>query len=89
MISCSPLSHIFLVAFTVMGRICKKLLKYTKVSREVYCPHVRTSKTVLDSGFNAVDSRFQVLHFGFQSPGFQVPDTKISQNVESRLPYMV
>ena len=49
MISFSPLSHIFLVAFTMMGRICEKLLKYTNVSREVYCPCVRTSKTVLDS----------------------------------------
>ena len=80
----SPLSHIFHLAFTMMGRICKKLLKYTKVSREVYCPHVRTSKTVLNSGFNAMDSRFQVLHFGFQSRGFQVPRTKISgmQNVD-------
>ena len=78
MISFSPLSHIFLVAFTVMGRIYKKLLKYTYVSREVYCPCVRTSNTVLDSGFFAMDSRFQVLHFRFQSPGFQVPRTKIS-----------
>ena len=42
-------------------------------------PHVRESKTVLDSGFNAVHSRFQVLdsgflelYTGFQSPGFQI-----------------
>lgn len=70
MIHFSLLSHIFFVSFTVMGRICKKLLKYTNVSREVYCPCVRTSKTVLDSEFNAMDSRFQVLHFGFQSPGW-------------------
>ena len=38
MISFSPLSHIFFVAFTIMGRICKELLKYADVSREVYCP---------------------------------------------------
>ena len=86
MIGFSPLSHnfIFLVVFTMMGRICKKLLKYTNVSREVYFPCVRTSKTVLDSGFNAMDFRFQVLDFGFQSRGFQVPRTKISgmQNVD-------
>ena len=84
MIGFSPLSHnfIFLVAFTMMGRICKKLLKYTNVLREVYCPCVSTSKTVLDS-------RFQVLDFGFQSPGFQVPHTKIPRSAECRLPYMV
>lgn len=89
MIRFSPLSHIFFIAFTMMGIICKELLKYTNVSREVYCPRMRTSNTVLDSGFNAVDFRFQILDFGFQSPGLQVPHTKISQNAESGLPYMV
>ena len=79
MIRFSALSHIFLVALTMMGRICKKLLKYTNVSREVYCPHVRRSKTLLDSGFNGMDSRFEVLDFGFQSPGFQVPHENFPQ----------
>ena len=40
--------------------------------------HVRKSKTVLEprgeGALHAVDSgRFQVLHSGFHSPGFQVP----------------
>ena len=49
-------------------------------------PHVRESKTILDSGFHAVDSRFQILlnscywDSGFlalcgkKSPGFRNPD---------------
>ena len=35
-------------------------------------PHVRETKTVLDSGFHALDS-------GFQGPGFRIPYAKISQ----------
>ena len=68
MIGFSPLSHnfIFLVAFTMMGRICKKLLKYTNVLREVYCPCVSTSKTVLDS-------RFQISGTGFWIPKPRIP----------------
>ena len=68
MIGFSPLSHnfIFRVAFTMMGRICKKLLKYTNVLREVYCPCVSTSKTVLDS-------RFQISGAGFWIPKLRIP----------------
>ena len=67
MIGFSPLSHfIFLVAFTMMGGICKKLLKYTNVLREVYCPCVSTSKTVLDS-------RFQISGTGFWIPKPRIP----------------
>ena len=68
MIGFSPLSHnfIFLVAFTMMGGICKKLLKYTNVLREVYCPCVNTSKTVLDS-------RFQISGTGFWIPKPRIP----------------
>ena len=68
MISFSPLSHnfIFLVAFTMMGGICEKLLKYTNVLREVYCPCVSTSKTVLDS-------RFQISGTGFWIPKPRIP----------------
>ena len=35
-------------------------------------PHVRETKTVLDSGFHALDS-------GFQGPGFRIPYAKISR----------
>ena len=68
MIGFSPLSHnfIFLVAFTMMGGNCKKLLKYTNVLREVYCPCVSTSKTVLDS-------RFQISGTGFWIPKPRIP----------------
>ena len=34
--------------------------------------HVRETKTVLDSGFHALDS-------GFQGPGFRIPYAKISR----------
>ena len=36
-------------------------------------PHVRESRTFLDSGFHAVDSGFRVLDFGFQHSGFWIP----------------
>ena len=36
-------------------------------------PHVRESRTVLDSGFHAVDSGFRVLDSGFQHSGFRIP----------------
>ena len=62
MISFSPLSHIFLVAFTMIRRICKKLLKYTNVSREVYYPLCEDIQdSLLDS--KAQDSRFHILKF--------------------------
>ena len=32
----------------------------------MFSPHVRESRTVLDSGFHAVDSGFRVLDSGFQ-----------------------
>ena len=57
--------------------------------------HVRESKTVLDSGFRAVDFGFKVLdsgflelYSGFQSPGFWIPEAKISWIRESGIPYM-
>ena len=67
---------------------------FVKVSLKARSPHVRKSKTVLDSGLHAVDSRFHVLHsrflglyFRFQSP---VPGSasKISQIPEFGFPYM-
>ena len=39
-------------------------------------PHVRESKTVLDSGFHAIDSGFQVLDPGFFVSGTWIPDSK-------------
>ena len=36
-------------------------------------PHVRESRTVLDSGFNAVDSGSWVLDSGFQHSGLRIP----------------
>ena len=39
-------------------------------------PHVRESKTVLDSRFHAVDSGFQVLDSGFFVNGTWIPDSK-------------
>ena len=36
--------------------------------------YVRKSKTVLDSGFHAVDSRFQTINFGFLVSGTWIPD---------------
>ena len=36
-------------------------------------PHVRESRTFLDSGFHAVDSGFRVLDSGFQHSGFRIP----------------
>ena len=74
MIGFSPLSHnfIFLVAFTMMGRICKKLLKYTNVLREVYCPCVSTSKTVLDSRFQIPDFRYWILDSKAQDSRFHI-----------------
>ena len=36
-------------------------------------PHVRESRTSLDSGFHAMDSGFWVLDSGFQYSGFRIP----------------
>ena len=36
--------------------------------------YVRKCKTVLDSGFHAVESKFQVLNFGFLVSGTWIPD---------------
>ena len=36
-------------------------------------PHVRESRTVLDSGFHAVDSGFRAPDSGFQHSGFRIP----------------
>ena len=61
-------------------------------------PHVMESKTVLDSGSQAVDFGFQVvdssqcqwsLDCGFQSlVGFRIPQAKMSGVLESGFPYM-
>ena len=66
-------------------------------------PRVRESKTVLDTGFHAMNSGFQVLdsrfqlfwdsgfleqYSIFQSPGFWIPQAKISWIPESVFPYM-
>ena len=60
-------------------------------------PHVRETKTILDSGFHAMDSGFQSLDSrsfsvelgsGFQGPGFRIPHEKISRIPESGFPYM-
>ena len=57
--------------------------------------HVRESKTVLDSGFHAVDSgssdwipELLELHSGFQSPAIPIAHSKISGIQKSRLPHM-
>ena len=39
-------------------------------------PHVRESRTFLDSGFHAVDSGFRVLDSGFRIPAQWIPDSK-------------
>ena len=44
-------------------------------------PHIRKSKTVLDSGFHTVDSGLQVLDSGFSVGGPWIPD---SNTVDSR-----
>ena len=57
--------------------------KFTREKTIDISPHVRKSKTVLDSGFHAVDSRFQVLdsslflvELGFWIPIFSgIPDS--------------
>ena len=58
-------------------------------------PHIRESKTVLDSGFHAVDSgssdwipELLELHSGFQSPAIRIPHSKLSRIPKSRLPHM-
>ena len=58
-------------------------------------PHVRETKTVLDSGFHAVDSGFQSLDSrsfsvelgsGFQGPGFRIPHEKNFPDSGIRIP---
>ena len=72
MIGFAPLSDnfIFLVAFTMMGRICKKLLKCIERSVLPLCEHIQDSLGfqipdfrywILDS--KAQDSRFHILKF--------------------------
>ena len=58
-------------------------------------PHVRESKTVLDSGFHAVNSESSdwipeilELYSGFQSPAIRIPHSKLSRIPKSRLPHM-
>ena len=48
----------------------------TRNSFSVSCsPHVKESKTVLDSRFHDMDSGFQVLDFGFLVSGTLNPDS--------------
>ena len=84
MIGFSPLFHnfIFLVAFTMMGRICKKLLKYTNVLREVYCPCVSTSKTVLDSRFQIPDFRYWILDSKAQDSRLHILKVSATRNAD-------
>ena len=58
-------------------------------------PYVRESKTVLDSGFHAVNSgssdwipELLEVHSGFQSPAIRIPHSKLSRIPNSRLPHM-
>ena len=51
----------------------------------IVSPHVRYSRTVLDSGFHAVDSGFQVLDSGFYLCRFRIPKHKTFQILVSGL----
>ena len=51
--------------------ICQTLTRISSIWKEA--PYVRESKTVLDSGFNAVDFGFLWLDFGFFVSGFRIP----------------
>ena len=57
------------------------LLSCWSFQHESILPHIRKSKTVLDSGFHAVDSGLQVLDSGFYVGGPWIPD---SNTVDSR-----
>ena len=66
---------------------------FPKVSlKRVFSPNVRESKTILDSGLHAVDSRFQALNFRYFVSGTGIPDfnrwwdsqAKIYQTLETR-----
>ena len=63
MIGFAPLSDnfIFLVAFTMMGRICKKLLKCIERSVLPLCEHIQDSL------------RFQISGTGFWIPKPRIP----------------
>ena len=50
------------VFFTVLD-----FVSVHKNAKKKMAPHVRESRTVLDSGFHVVDSRFQVLDFSLLS----------------------
>ena len=47
-------------------------IKFPVLSK-IWSPHVRESKTVLDSGFHAVDYGFQILNSLSLELGFQIP----------------
>ena len=47
-------------------------IKFPVLSK-IWSPHVRESKTVLDSGFHAVDSGFQILNSLSLELGFRIP----------------
>ena len=76
----------------------KREISFSPVYYYIISPHVRKSKTFLDSGFHAVDSGFQVLdsslcHWnldsGFQPlVGFPIPyaEFRIPQAKISRIP---
>ena len=120
----AALPHMSLAVITVawpfspkyfsQGRAIRSKVRLPSAGTQ-YLLHVSQSKTVLMNwtGFQAVDSRFQVLDSGsfvsgtwipgfnpqwdsgflwlysrFQSPGFQIPQAKISPNPETGLPYI-
>ena len=63
--------------------------------KRVFSPNVRESKTILDSGFQILDSRSQALNFGNFVSGTGIPDfnrwwdsqAKLSRTLESRFPF--
>ena len=63
--------------------------------KRVFSPNVRESKAILDSGFHILDSRSQVLNFGYFVSGTGIPDfnrwwdsqAKLSRTLESRFPF--
>ena len=50
----------------------KSLKSFNHLSISLLSPHIRESKTSLDSGFYSVDFGFPMPYYGFQSPGFRI-----------------
>ena len=69
---CQYLCHVTLPAMLIhVLPIFQTLTRIAALRKGV--PHVRVSKTVLDSGFNAVDFGFPLLDYGFFVSGFRIP----------------